>query len=146
VTIKDIRPALFAYLMADAGISAAVEGAVILQNGGSRIFPMRLPAGIKKDSIVYTRVSGEGDHHMEGPSGLARVRMQIDAWSKTIPGAVSLANLVKERIDGFRGVMGSGAAAVTIQGIFFESEREDYDDVAELNRVSRDYFIVYEER
>lgn len=133
MSLKDIRPALVAFLLADSGIAAVV---------GTRVCPMRLPQGVKGDSIVYTRVSGEGDHHMQGPSGLARVRMQIDAWSKTIPAAAALANLVKELIDGYQGTMG----LVEVQGIFFDGEREDYDDTAEMYRVSRDYIIVYAER
>jgi hypothetical protein len=93
-------------------------------------------------SLVLARVSGLGDHTMDGPSGLARPRYQIDAWAQTTDAAASLADLVKERIDGYRGMMGE----VNVKGVFFDTEREDFDGVAKLYRMSRDYFIWYDER
>lgn len=136
--MKDIRPALRAFLLADATISTTV--------GASRIYPVRLPQGITASSIVYNRISGVGDHHMQGPSGLARPRIQIDSWAQTADGASALADLVKTRLDGYRGVMGSGAAAVTVHGVFFDSERDlPFDDGSKLYGVSRDYFVHYRE-
>lgn len=133
---KDIRPALRAFLLADAGIAAVV---------GTRVYPIKIPQGVNAASIVYTRVSGRGDYHMAGPSGLAMPRFQIDAWAPTGDAATALAALIKARIDGFRGVMGSGPAAVTVQGVFLLDEREDYDDTVKLHRMSRDYAIDFEE-
>lgn len=139
--MKDIRPGLFAFLAADASIAAAVT-----EGGISRIFPVVLPAGVKKTSIVYTRISGEGDYTMAGPSGYVRPRYQIDAWALTVPTAASLANFIKVALDGFSGAMGTGANAVDVQGVFVAGEREDYDDKIEMYRVSRDYFIHHGER
>lgn len=138
MAIKDIRPALRAFLLADGSVSVAV--------GGSRVFPVMLPQGETRDSVVYTRISGVGDHHMTGPSGLNRPRIQIGAWSKTADGAASLADLVKQCIDGHSGAMGAGGIAVDVQGVFFDSERDLYDDGAKLHGVIRDYFVWYEER
>lgn len=143
--MKDIRPGLFAFLMASPPIYAAVDGATALNSGGSRIFPVVLKPGIKKDSIVFTRVSGEGDYTMAGPSGYARPRYQIDAWAPTIPAAASLANFIKDALDGFTGAMGTGVNSVFVQGVFCAAEREDYDDKVEMYRVSRDYFIHHGE-
>lgn len=142
MTLADIRVGLRAYLLDDSAISTQV--------GGARIYPIKLPQGQVQPSIVFMRVSGLGDHHMQGPSGLARSRIQIDCWAQSAQTAVELANLVKERIDGFRGSMewddDSPGNAVVVQGIFFESEREDYDDAVKLYRVSRDFFVWYAER
>lgn len=143
--MKDIRLALFSFLMADSGIYAAVEGNKTRQQGGSRIFPIKLPQGTKTASIVYTRISGAGDYHMEGESGLSMPRYQIDAWAPTADAATALANLIKDRISGYRGVMGTGPAAVTVQGVFMADEREDYDDAVQMSRMSRDYFIDHVE-
>ena len=143
--MKDIRPALVAFLYGDALINAAVEGNKTRQQGGSRIFPVKLPQGTKAASIVYTRVSGQGVYHMGGDSGLAMPRYQIDAWGLTPDAATALANLIKDRLSGYRGVMGSGGAAVTVQGVFMLDEREDYDAAVEMSRMSRDYAIDHEE-
>lgn len=132
--VADLRSALRAFLLADAAISSAV--------GGARVFPVVVPQGETRASVVYARISGEGDYHTQGPSGLARPRYQIDAYAKTQDEAAALANLVQDRIDGYRGLMGS----VPVQGVFLESERDDYHDAAKLHRVSRDYVIFYAER
>lgn len=139
VTIADFRPALRQYLLDDAAIAARVA---------DRVFAVRLRQGERRQSIVFSRISGLGDHHMQGSSGLSRPRVQIDCWAASLDVAVALANLVKARIDGFRGSWFHGlpAKAVVIQGVFFDSERESYDDHADLYRMSRDYFIWYAER
>ena len=137
MALKDIRPALSAFLLGDSAISTAV---------GTRVYPQFLPQNTQSDSIVYQKVSDVGDHTLEGPTGLARPRMQIDAWSRTNNGANALALLIKERLDGYQGTMGAGGDQVTVQGVFFESARDLYDDSAKLHRVSADYFIAYDER
>jgi len=139
--IKDIRPALRAFLLADPQISAMV--------GGVRVHHLTLPQGQREPSIVYQRITGLGDHHMQGPSGLTRPRFQIDAYAQTPDDATRLADLVKGRIDGYRGPMTAPTSppeVVTVQGAFFETERESYDGDVEMYRVSRDYLIWWEER
>lgn len=142
MSIADIRLALRALLLADSDVSAAV--------GGNRIYPAILPQGIVDPSIVYNRISGLGDQHSEGPSGLSRPRMQIDCWARTAADAASLANLVKDALDGYRGPVqwddDSPGNTITIQGVFYDSERDIYDADAKLFGVSRDYFIWYEEK
>lgn len=131
--MKDIRPALRAFLLADTAIAALVA---------TRVYPLKLPQGVPAGAaIVYTRISGGGDYTMVGPSGLAGPRIQIDAWASSADAAANLSNLIKNRIDGYRGVMGSGANAITVHGVFVADLREDYDDSAELYRSGRDYFI-----
>lgn len=131
--MKDLRPALRAFLLSDAAIASVVDGA--------RVYPQRIPQGETRESIVYTRVSGEGDYTMQGPSGFVRPRFQVDAWASTADAATALANLIKDRLDGYRGVMGEGADAVTVHGVFVADEREDFDEAANLHRSGRDYFI-----
>ena len=136
--IKDIRPALRAFLLADPQISAMV--------GGVRVHHLTLPQGQREPSIVYQRITGLGDHHMQGPSGLTRPRFQIDAYAQTPDDATRLADLVKARLDGYRGPMTAGSETVAVQGVFFDTERELYDGDLELYRISRDYLIWWEER
>lgn len=139
--MKDIRLGLFAFLAADASIAAAVT-----EGGISRIFPVVLPAGVKKTSIVYTKISGQGDYTMQGASGYAAPRYQIDAYAPTVPAAAALANFVKDAFDGFTGAIGTGANSVFVQGVFCAGEREGYDGTVEMFFVSRDYFIHHGER
>lgn len=135
--MKDIRPALKSFLLGSAPIAAAA---------GTRIYPIKLPQGTTGASIVYNRVSGGGDYHFQGLSGFAKHRFQIDAWAPTAQAATDLADLVRDRIDGYRGDMGADSPpVVTVQGVFMVDQREDYDDEAKLHRMSRDYFIDFME-
>lgn len=142
MTLADIRSGLRAYLLADGTISGLV--------GGSRIYPVKLPQGIILASIVYQRISGQGDNHMQGASGLSRPRLQIDCYAPSAMAAAQLADLVKERIDGFRGEIEyadtSPANSVKVQGVFFDNESDDYDAAAVLYRTRRDYLVWFEER
>jgi hypothetical protein len=79
---------------------------------------------------------------MQGASGLSRPRYQIDAYAQTPDDASELADLVKFYLDGFAGVMDT----VAVQGVFFDTERDDYQADIDLYRVSRDYLIWFEER
>lgn len=137
--LKDLRPALRAFLLADTGIAAAV--------GGKRIFPSVMPQGVRSTSLVYTIVSGIGDHHMQGASGLMMNRMQITAWSETLDGAAALALLVQERLDGYRGPMTSTAGTVKVQGVFYETDNpHQFDDVRSLHAIGRDYMVHFAQR
>lgn len=134
--MKDIRPALREFLLGDSNIAALVA---------TRVFPIVLPQGTKLASVVYTRISGGGDHDMQGVTGYARPRIQIAAWAPKADDAVALANRLKDRLDGYSGEMGTGAAIVRVQGVFKTDEREIYDDVVQMFGVMRDYFIHHEE-
>lgn len=135
--MKDIRKALRAFLLADAAIAALVV---------DRVFAERIPQGkAGSGCIVHSLISGQGDYHMLGPSGLVGPRYQLAAWAPTIDAAVVIANLIKDRVDGYKGVMGSGGNAVTVQGVFCAGEQDSYDGAALLNCRSRDYFLHHEE-
>lgn len=137
MSLKDIRPALRAFLAADAAIAA-----LVVSGGTTRIYPIKMPQGVTATSIVYNEVSGQGDHHMEGASGLVQVRMQIAAWAQTADAAHALFLAIKERIDGYRGLMDT----VDVQGCFIDSWRDLDDTVANLRGKVADYFINYAER
>lgn len=145
MTIPDIRLGLREFLHDDPGI-AAVVGATL---ASARIYPVVMAQGNLLACIVFTKISGQGDHYMQGPTGLARPRYQIDAWAPSADVATALGNLVKERLDGFKGPMPYGSnspqATITVQGAFFTDEREDYDAEKKMHRVSRDYFIWHRE-
>jgi hypothetical protein len=135
--MNDLRPALRAFLLADDAIAAVVA---------TRVYPIKIPQGVKATSIVYSRISEQTDHHMQGPSGLVQDRIQIAAWAVKGDDASALALLIKDRLDGFRGQMGADGVFVPVQGIFSESARDEYDAAADLHGVTRDYFIWFAER
>jgi hypothetical protein len=136
--MKDIRPALRLFLLDDVTVSGLV--------GGTRIFPIRMPQGEKNTSLVYNRITEASDYHMLGSSNLEQTRMQMDSWATRPDAASELANAVHDRLSGHAGIVtvgGTPQVSVEFQGAFLVSGREDYDDTAELFRMSRDYLIWY---
>jgi hypothetical protein len=137
MALKDIRKAFRAHLLGNAAVAALVV---------ARVYPVRLPQGERGDSIAINEISGVGDHHMEGASGLSTSRIQVGCWSKTADGAHALHLAVKEAVDGYCGPMGSGANEVEVQGVFIDSWRDIDDTVADLRGKLADYRVVYSER
>lgn len=145
MTIKDIRPALRAYLLGDSEIAATVTAGSV-----TRLYPILLPQGITLPSIVYSLITEGTDYHMQGPSGLVQVRMQIDCWALTADAAVALANLVKDRLSGLRGTVAFGSESpqeeIIIRGVFHDQGRDDYDPIPKLYRRQCDYLIWFLDR
>lgn len=143
--MKDIRNALRALLIGDDDIDGVITASEI-----SRIYPVVLPQGIILPSIVYNLITEGTDYHMQGPSGLIQARYQIDCWAQTQDAAVSLANLVKDKLSGFRGLVPFGSESpqeeIIIRGVFHDQGRDDYDPVAKLFRRQCDYLIWYADR
>jgi hypothetical protein len=135
--LADLRPALRAYVLADAAVAALC---------GTRMYPGALPQGVTAPSLVYQEVASSGDHHTAGPSGLARTRMQVTAWARSWDLADQLARAVKARLDGMAGAAGSGDAAVTVQGAFFDGSRDIADDQAKLCGKAMDFIVWFVER
>jgi hypothetical protein len=137
--MKNIRAAVRALLLADSTVNSLV--------GGVRIHVVRLPQGQKDPSIVFNRINETGDYHMQGDSRLAQTRIQLDAWATRNDSACQLADAAYEVMTGFAGdvVWGSNSPTetVTIMGTFLDQGREDFDQVAELFRMSRDYIVFY---
>ncbi len=133
--MKDIRPALRSFLLADPVVSGLV--------GGVRIHNNRLPQNQVEPSVVYVKVSEIGDYHMAGDSGLGQIRMQIDVWALNSDGATELANAVYDRLTGAHGNISVDSDFVNLRGAFFAAGRDDYDDIAKMYRVSRDFIIWY---
>lgn len=133
--MKDLRPALRTYLLDDPVISGLV--------GGVRIHHARLPQNQVEPSVVYFKVSETGDYHMQGDSGLGQTRMQIDAWAQTSDAATELANAVYDRLSGAKPIVSIGSDFVNIKGSFLAAGRDDYDDVARMFRISRDFIVWY---
>ncbi len=129
--MRDIRPALRTFLLADPTVSALV--------GGSRIHHIRLPQDQVEPSVVYIKISEFGDYNLAQDSGLGHVRMQIDAWAQTSDAATQLANAVYDRLTGANTTMDT----VKVLGAFLDSGRDDYDGVTRMYRSSRDFMIWY---
>lgn len=125
------------YLTGDTGIEALVA---------DRVYPVRLPQKVTLPAITYQLISDPRDPHLRGVTGRARPRFQIDSYALTQLSADVLGGLVRQRLDGFKGEFSDDAsppATITVQGVFFETAMELFDE--DINggssRHSADYFI-----
>lgn len=131
------------FLLADGTISGIV---------GQKIHPLRFPPTPAYPAILFSIITGDRSNHYRGADGLAAPRIQFDCYATTYLGAELLAEALRKRVNGFKGVMG-GSPGTTVQGIFYDSERDFYEEGADqgtgsgagLYRRSVDYFVNYEE-
>lgn len=107
----------------------------------TRCYPVMIPQGATMPLIRYQKVSGVRDHVLTGPTGLARPRIQVEAWAETYSGAKSLAAAIREALDGYIGT----AASVAIGSCLIESERDIYESELGVHRVVQDYMIYHKE-
>lgn len=133
--LVDVQAGLRTFLLEDVQIASAV--------GGSRIHYIRLPnAVIPGPSVVINRISEVTDYLSKGPSGLVTTRFQIDAWAVNYGAAEDLAIKIKDRMSGYRGLMG----AVNVQAALSGNANPEYDSGVNLYRASRDFMVSYDER
>jgi len=129
-----IEDDLYAYLKNDAGISGYVA---------ARIYPVKMPQNVEYPAITYQLVSTVRSISQSGRVTLVEGRYQIDSWGNTYASVKNIAQSVRDALQGFRGIMG----ATRVQGIWEDSnsERDFYEDVTDLRRVTHDFIIYYEE-
>ena len=125
--MNSFRNALYAFLT-NAGSSAH-----------GRIYPQQLPQQAQLPAMTYVQVSGAGEYSQSGPSRLVHPRYQIDCWGDGYLAASTLAEEVKQAVDGYRGMMGGFEVGVT----FIEDERDNFDPETFRHWVSLDIEIWY---
>lgn len=113
---------------------------------GGRVYVMRMPQTVTMPVLTYQRISTviPKTHDMVGFSGLYRGTFQIDAWGSSFASAKGLINKVIEQLNGFKGVMGTGAGVV-IDAVLLESLRDDFHPETGIYRQSADFVIWYKE-
>ena len=120
------------YTLAGAAVAALV---------GTRMHARMLPQAPTLPAIVYQRISTRRLHDMAGPDGLPQARMQVTCWGGTPAVAYSVASVVRERLDGFKGTWGT----LTIGSCLMVGERDLDDPDASRSGVALDFMIQYEE-
>jgi hypothetical protein len=77
---------LYAELSSDAPLVALV---------GNEIVPSHASQGVSaREFVVYTPIFNEAKYDLDGDTGAARVRLQVDCYSETQDGAAEIARAV----------------------------------------------------
>ena len=131
MSVDTIEKAIRSILVNDSTVKAIT----------TRCYPGKIPQNPEYPLIVYHKVTGMRDHHLQGPSGLAHPRFQVEAWATTYDAAKALANAIRGALDGYKGTVG----AVAIGSILIESERDVYEEAVSCHRVIMDFFVWHSE-
>lgn len=92
------------------------------------VYALVAPQDAHYPALVYTPIVDERIFGLDGPQGLRRVRMQVDAYARTYQEAVQLQEVVLEAL------LADQTSLVDVRmGL------SDFEDQARLYRVSVDY-------
>lgn len=148
-----IGDGLRAHLLSSTAWQGETLGVEIAAIVGTQVFPTVLPQNILKSpsdttgAITWARVSSIRGSHLRGADGLARPRVQIDAWARTQDRASALGGLIRRRLHGFVGEWALGGSPVTTTRvtILFDTEADMVDEEINggLGRHSADYFLFH---
>ena len=128
---------LRSYLLADSTVGAAVAG---------RMFPVVLPQNTLYPALSYQQVSGIRDWTLCGPTDWARIRVTINVWAKTYDEAHSLADAVRNRLQGVAVTLDDSPLAevgsIRLDNEF-DSPFETEAGIEGVYRVVQDYIVSH---
>lgn len=135
--MSDIEAAVEEVLRTDLGLQA-----VIGSGSQMRIFSQRLAQNAPLPALTYQLISDPSENSHTGASGLAKARVQIDAWAKTKEEARSVTRAARIALVGIKRTV----AGISLQGAYKinESSMTDPTD-AGMRRRTMDLTIWHSE-
>lgn len=130
--MAEAEKAIIDILLADAAVTALV---------GTRVYFATAPQAPVLPYIVMYRISAPRVHSLEGPSGLAAARIQIDMYAKSGASARAVGEAVRVALDCFR----DEQSGVNLQCVLLLDEMDGYSEDPELRYVTHDYRVWYNE-
>lgn len=112
--------------MEDALYALVTESAAFQALAGDRLYPVDFPQAPVYPAALYMVVSRLHHYHMTGSSNLRKARVQFDAFAETYDAVVALADVIRETIEAYRGLVPvEGGDPVEVQGIFCTIDRDE---------------------
>lgn len=130
-----IEEALYGELSTDSGVAALAS---------TRGYPLVIPQDATLPAWAYQRIYGPRVLTHEGPSGLAKARIQITAIAATYDGAKDLAAAIRAALDGFAGMLG-GTGGVAVKYCHVDNEFDGFGQVTGIETVRLDVDFLYVE-
>lgn len=125
------RNALFEQLKDNAGVAAIVS---------TRIYNSVAPEGSALPFIVLEQIGGDRDHHTGGANGLTRREFQITSYDDKPNDAETLAEAIRDALDGFRGTMGT-TDTENVRGSFLSSSLDKFEPAADSKHAKSVYGV-----
>lgn len=112
---------------------------------GDKLFSLRIPQSETLPAITYQDISTVATQAHGEPSALPRVRFQFTIHAGSLASAVAICQALKNRLDGYRGIMGTGAYQTEVDAVLFKNQISDDDTETGIVRRLQDYVIQYKE-
>ena len=119
-----IETALYSILIGDATVLSLID---------TRVYPGIVPPGADMPAVTYSQISGDREHVGDGPVGLVDSKFQFNCWAKNYGESRTLADAVRQALDGFTGVQNT----VLIQTVMLELEVDIDGDRPQINELHR---------
>lgn len=132
----------------ETGLYAYITGSTVITGLVSdRVYPNSIPAGKTYPCVTFNRIGTEQPHHLTAAATIQQATIQFDCWGQGKGGyssAATIAEAIRDRMDGYRGSMGS----VTVKTCHLQDQRDDYEaptdgDTIGYHRVSMDFLLWY---
>lgn len=98
----------------------------------SRIYPILRPQDDALPALTYTRMTGGHGHNLKQSSGWAIATFEIECLAETYAAADALAEIVRQKMQGFSGLMGTTkvqSAILDDESDSIEAPEDDSDEV-----------------
>lgn len=125
-----IEKAVYELLAGDSVIFSAV---------GSRLYPHVKTGKAPAPYIVYTQVTGNPSVTISAADGQQSSTLQVDVYDEDPSNCRAYADMVKNALHKFSGTQ----SGVAIQYILMQSQRPDYDQEAELHRMTLEFIAKH---
>lgn len=113
--MADIETSVLTWLTTSTNVNKFTSG---------QIYPDVAPQGTRLPWVTFTDVTDDPDHHMQGASGLSLALIQIDVWAASSVDRRTLANYIKNRMDG---VISATIAGLSVDSIMLQRRKNSYE-------------------
>jgi len=114
---------------------------------GGRVYALQAPQNSKTPFVVFQRIESERWRSVNGPSGMAQARLQVDAYGDDYYTVKELAADIEAALDGFRGTVEFDGGSVNIGGISLQTDEDLLDQTMppQLYRNRAEYLVTYQQ-
>jgi len=125
-----IETAIYSKLIANTAVTALAA---------MRIYNTRLPQKPTYPVVVFARVSTGEDMAHDGPVGYESARFQIDSYAAEISTVRSLADAVRDCLNG----LSATVEGVVVHAVMLDNEFSEWGDLLDIWRITQDYMIYW---
>ena len=131
-----LEEGMYSYITGLAAISALIGS-----GDDARMYPNELPQNPTYPAIVYHLISTNDLMAHDGATDFMKKRLQFDCFGETYGSAKNLAKILRQQINGQSGALGG----ITVHGIFFKNEQDDFGPNVEVDLTQVDFLITYKD-